>query len=233
MGHSANDEFRNKNLAYTLGYYYKKCPYANIVLVEQNTNTILKEDPRITHIKLPTNTLYNRGKGFNEGMKHVTKNNVLLIDNDCVIDPTIINSINNHLVNNVFIPYNYCIDLNKMETDHLMKTNRVIGGKSRGIKNACVGGALFISREAFDKVGGYEEFVGWGAEDECMFHKLNLMYGIARIQGEFPMFHLYHPSSASTTYLNSDFYKKNVELSNKIKSMDKSALIEYLHVKNM
>ncbi len=232
IGHSASDQYRNRNLAYTLGYYYRKCPQSKIIVVEQNTTTTIKTDSRVTHIKLAPKTLYNRGLGFNEGFKHIIGNSVLFVDNDCIIDPKILDNIKNHFTKDALIPYNLCIDLNKQETDHLIVTSKVVGGMSRGGRNNCVGGALFISSDVFKSIRGYDELIGWGGEDECMFHKLSTLYKINRVQGNFPMFHLYHPSAVSKPYLDSPAYLKNLELVNKMKAMDKDTLLEYLNPKN-
>lgn len=58
---------------------------------------------------------------------------------------------------------------------------------------ASVGGAVVVTRDAFEKVGGYDErFVGWAFEDRAFAYSLEAFYGPAlRTPG--PLYHLWHP----------------------------------------
>lgn len=58
---------------------------------------------------------------------------------------------------------------------------------------ASVGGCVVASREAFERVGGYDErFVGWAFEDRAFAYALEAFYGPApRVLG--PLYHLWHP----------------------------------------
>ena len=229
-----SDIYRERNLNYVIKYYLKKCKDSNIIIVEQNTNTEIKENERIKHIKINTNNLYNRGLGFNIGVNNTSKPYTLLIDNDCILDPKYLSVV----IKNIYelkslIPYNICVDLTQSESEYLIRTGIQTGGKSRGQKNSCVGGALFVSRDSFLKVGGYEEMYGWGCEDQIMFHKLKTLVDIARPVGNVPMFHLYHPSASTKNHLNSELYKKNLELMIKIEKMGKRELIDYLKDKSI
>jgi GT2 family glycosyltransferase len=57
-----------------------------------------------------------------------------------------------------------------------------------------VGGAVVVSRAAFEEVGGYDErFVGWGWEDTSFAIALEKLCGPqTRVPG--PLYHLWHPS---------------------------------------
>jgi hypothetical protein len=60
------------------------------------------------------------------------------------------------------------------------------------------GGLLVISREAWDKVGGYDErFIGWGHEDSALHTTLLGEAHWDRIEGR--AWHLYHPRDRTNT----------------------------------
>jgi hypothetical protein len=233
IGHHNKDIYRERNLKYVLGYYSKRCPDSNIIVVEQNSETDLKEFSSVNHVKINHGKLYNRGLGFNTGMKQVKNEMCLLVDNDCILDPKFLDNLGYYIKKSeFFIPYNIVIDLNEKETQYLISTNKIIGGASRGGNNLCVGGSLFISKKAYNHIGGYEEFYGWGGEDECLYHKGKELIGISRIAGRFPMFHMYHPSAVNNSWINSRQYKDNVSILRKIEGMNKGELLNYLKDKN-
>ena len=60
------------------------------------------------------------------------------------------------------------------------------------------GGALVIHREAWERVGGYDErFIGWGYEDSAMNISLAVTSGWELSEGQ--SYHLWHPIPNTTT----------------------------------
>lgn len=61
-------------------------------------------------------------------------------------------------------------------------------------------GCLVIPREAWLKVGGYDErFVGWGYEDNAFMVKLDRLWGPHRREDSYCC-HLWHPTPPGTTF---------------------------------
>lgn len=229
IGHLNVDRYREKNLRYTIDYYTKHCPFANIIVVEQKTKTDLSMYSNVKHIAVDGFEYYSRSFGFNEGMKYSKKELNLLVDNDCILDPIVIENIEDFLVGEVFLPYNSCIDLDEITTNTFIDTGKITSrGTVRLGHNRCYGGAMFISKRAFDYVGGYEHLVGWGCEDNIFCIKCDRLIGITRIEGEWGMFHLWHPKAYDENYIKSQLYRNNYELMLKIQSMDKNQILEYI-----
>jgi hypothetical protein len=236
IGHSASDQFRDRNLRYVISYYLRHCPGSRIIIIEQHSDTDLsefKEFKRVYYRKIDPGhpEYYSRSAGFNAGMEIVRKEMVLLVDNDCIVIPPILNNIKSIMgERRALIPYNYCKDLSQNSTDHLIKTHVALEGTDRGGgKDVCYGGAMFIYTDSYWEIGGYDEgFIGWGAEDTAFQHKAINILGLGRISGEYPMFHMWHPTASSKEWRLGEQYKKNVQLLNHIKSMDKDQLLEYV-----
>lgn len=229
IGHSKSDSFRDRNLQYVLTYYSKKCPNSKIIVVEQESVSILPNIPNLLHIKIPMVERYSRGLGFNVGSRYVEKEWMFLVDNDCILEPPVLQNIDKFIGNHgIYIPYNYCTDLSNDDTEHLVKTSKVTGGIPRGGRNACVGGCMFVKKVVYNYLGGYEDLKGWGCEDEIFQYVANTIIGIGRIEGSYELFHMWHPSSSTKEYISSEGYKKNLKILEKIKKMTYQELISYI-----
>jgi hypothetical protein len=238
IGHKSADEYRDRNLRYAISYYLKYCPGARIIIIEQHTDTDLsqfKEYKRVYYRKIDPGhpEYYSRSAGFNAGMDLVRKPKVLLVDNDCIVVPSVMNNIESIMgKRRALIPYNYCKDLTRQNTRKLIETDIALEGTDRGGgKDVCYGGAMFIDTDAYWEIGGYDEgFIGWGAEDTAFQHKAIQLIGLARIDGEYPMFHMWHPTASSVKWRLGEQYKKNVKLLDDIKAMGVEEL--KIHVSN-
>jgi len=234
IGHKSSDPYRDRNLHYVIEYYLDKAPECNVIIVEQHTDTdVSKYGERVKYIKIDTGNdeLYSRSAGYNAGMEISDKELVLLVDNDCIVVPPVMNNIKSLMgKHRALLPYNFCNDLSEKETLQLVDTSVASKGTIRGGKNVCYGGSMFVYRDAFYEIGGYDEgFMGWGAEDTAFQHKLVTLVGLGRISGEYPMFHMYHPIASSIDWRRSEGYRKNRNLLDNIKAMTKSNLLEYIN----
>jgi hypothetical protein len=74
-----------------------------------------------------------------------------------------------------------------------------------------VSGCFAISRESFEKVGGFpKEFMDWGGEDCAFWYKMETFVAQGRrLEGD--MFHLWHPTARDE---NSDRFKVNMNRMN-------------------
>ena len=240
IGHYSSDEYRHRNLIYVINYYLKQTPdTTNIIITEQFTDTPIYQyiesvqSNRIIYKKIDSNQpAYSRSIGFNEGVRLSNKDTWLLVDNDCIVSPIILNNIEQFYMGNALIPYNDCIDLDNEQTLFTIENNNINGGTSRGGENACRGGSLFINRLTFNRVGGYDPgFIGWGGEDDALFCKLYVLSKVyrPRIDRVIPMFHMWHPRSVDMNWINGEIYQNNLALLNYIKKMSASEMTNYVN----
>lgn len=73
--------------------------------------------------------------------------------------------------------------------------------------NGTVSGCLAVSRESFEKVGGFpKEFEGWGGEDCAFWYTMETFVAQGRrLAGD--MFHLWHPTARDE---NADSFRVNI-----------------------
>jgi len=200
--HSAVDVSRERNLFFVVKYYKKHLPNANIVIVEQNTETDINEINNLvgTHLKIKTEEkLFCKSLLLNEGY-NVSKNKYLIFnDNDCIIDLQIIKHFNelfNIIDNHMILPYNKgVINLTETQTLELIKDEKPFNyGALDLIRRGWVsqGGVVMISSENYYNIGGHDpRFMGWGGEDDAFFFKSNQMLGVKRTNNS--LIHMNHP----------------------------------------
>ncbi len=75
-----------------------------------------------------------------------------------------------------------------------------IGPISAEWKGATVSGIVIVSRDSFERVGGYDERIAWwGADDVCFAASMSTMCGEpVRLPGA--AYHLWHPQPLGETY---------------------------------
>jgi hypothetical protein len=90
-----------------------------------------------------------------------------------------------------------------------------------------VGGCILFNRDSFLEGGGEnEEFISFGDEDNERYYRFfTLGYKIKRIKGV--LYHINHFTGPDSSTKN-PYWKKNRELWNKIKQMNKQELLEYI-----
>lgn len=105
-------------------------------------------------------------------------------------------------------------------------TKRVLAGESApdkapvrwvypNPKSSCIA----ISRETWEKVGGYDErFSGWGWEDSSIFHACQALTGVVRLEGACS--HLWHARSPEKNPASEE-YQRNEALGRRYKAARK------------
>jgi predicted glycosyltransferase involved in capsule biosynthesis len=228
--HCAVDDYRNRNLFFVVKYYKEYLPNANIIIIEQNTETDITEinDLVNTHFKIKTEEpLFCKSLLLNEGY-NISKNKLLIFnDNDCILHPNIMYNINGlidiwnkHLI----LPYNRpVINLNEYQTINLIKKHKDFSyGALDLIKRPFQsnGGIVMISSENYYNIGGHDpRFIGWGGEDDAFFVKGKNVLGLVRL--DYDLVHMNHSKGvndgASNPHYpdNFNFYKEYLDIDNK------------------
>lgn len=200
--HSAVDLSRNRNLFYVVKYIKKHLPTANIIIVEQNTQTDITEINKLVkvHLKLKLKEkLFCKSYLLNEGYNISSGKYLIFNDNDCILDVRILqqfNSLFDVLDKHMILPYNRpVINLTENQTNNLINDDMPFNyGALDLIRRGWVsqGGIVMISSENYYKIGGHDpRFIGWGGEDDAFFFKSRHMLGVVRTNND--LIHLNHP----------------------------------------
>jgi GT2 family glycosyltransferase len=172
------------------------------IVVEQDEKPLIQvELPSwVRYIHAPcseSGVLYNRSLAFNEGARRAKGKVLILHDND-LLPPV-------QYAAESFRKYQdgyavsqlkrFILYLVQSSTQQVCAPQASIAGSDceQVLENACGGGSIAASAEAYWAIGGMdEEFVGWGGEDGEFWGRCQTLnvwaYGI------FPMIHLWHAS---------------------------------------
>ena len=218
---------RLRNLNYTIAYYRKHLPEAELIVVEQDSRTDLGN--RVDkHLYINTgNDFYSRSRGFNEGYNVSTGDYIIMADGDCLLDTSFFEKIHNYYAqfdSYFVIPYsNPVYYLSKEETEGFISTGQDNTGnnqtrKTEALKNAS-GGIGIVSAENFYRVGGFDpRFKGWGVEDDAFNNKC-IGLGLQSKRLDHQMVHLHHADSFqggenygyNVMVYNTDYAKKSAK----------------------
>jgi predicted glycosyltransferase involved in capsule biosynthesis len=145
----------------------------------------------------------NKSKAVNLAAKKATKEVLVIADADVIYDPEIIvKSIS--LLNKAacVVPFTEVYNIERTATERLLKTEpkwpidvKFEESTKKSIYPGFAGKLIVISKEIFEKVGGFDErFIGWGGEDDAFSLAVKTICGkLVNIKGE--IYHLWHPVS--------------------------------------
>jgi predicted glycosyltransferase involved in capsule biosynthesis len=199
-----NSKLRERNLFFTLNYYKKYLPSAEIIVVEQNTHTDFTPvyDKIDKYLKIKTkDNLFSKALLFNSGYNLSRTKYIITADADCIIDKNVLENIedyyeyfNNHFV----LPYsNHVYYLSETETEYFINNDESNISQNQNKNTDSIrgasGGIGIMSSVNFYKVGGFDErFKGWGAEDDAFYNKCSVM-GVPPYRIPYDLIHLHHP----------------------------------------
>jgi predicted glycosyltransferase involved in capsule biosynthesis len=234
IAHHNENNYRERNLNEIIKYYLDIIPSdTNIIIVEQETETTLPEDPRIIHIKEKYDTKYFwKAKLLNRGVAACDKEAFCVVDSDAIISKEAIDhlsTLNSDF--NMMFPYNKVKMLNEGETRIWIKNRKIpktIDESYQKYPMCYTGFFMVMSKSNYDLVGGFdEEYIGWGGEDDAMVIKTNRLSNITEMPFESLVMHMYHPRKDNTEYLASDRFKTNEIYTYAMKVMPKAILESY------
>jgi len=222
---------RRRNLKVALSVINSYFNDIEIIVVEQDESSKI-DLSRYCHIKkvfIPNKGLFNRSWAFNVAVKNTDKQVFIFADIDFIIKKeAFLASLD--AINKGFItvrPYSQVVEMSKEDSEELAKTLKLscLKGNYSQVGFNFSSGILFMTREAYNIVGGWDEcFEGWGAEDDVFTDKIRRT-GIQSVVINIPAFHQFHPVTGKKANPN---YESNLTHMNKFFQKNNEQLIQYI-----
>jgi predicted glycosyltransferase involved in capsule biosynthesis len=254
IGHKQNSEERKDNLKFLINYYnnmlIKEKIEFEILIVEQDVSS--KIDFPIKNGRVffcYNNGEYNRAWSLNIGVVNSKYDSVLCLDNDIILPlDTFLNGLDQINKNkNIYVPYEYFLDMNKDVTSSFKQNldfNYLKSELRKGITDRYnwvssdnqykFGGCFFTNKNFYVSISGMDENCrGWGAEDEAFFFKYSKVLEHYKKDWKprsktHEIYHLYHDRINMAWVGQQEFYKKNVSIMEKIRNMSYDNLMLYI-----
>ena len=228
---------RYSNLQTILKYYHERLPDLEIILVEEDSESKLKDiPPWVNHVFVKNSGSFNQGWAVNTAAKISKRPIGASVCNDAIIKWYAFFRAEEEVLKNhyaCYIPYHRFYDFNQQQTEDF-KRNFVFRNNENVLEERYhnrpdalrAGGIIFFDREALLNIGGFNEnFRGWGAEDdEYAFRckSLGLFGQVENLDKKFynaswNLYHLYHSTTVDHKNGNNDS-KVNRDLYSKILS---------------
>lgn len=220
-------------------------PELIVVIVEQDAVPRLEGElphPRAQHVFAYNPGPFNKSWGLNLGVRVVRAPWLMFTDADIVLGRALEEASNLLAAGYVVVkPYVRILDLDEAETGRVRDgdfdwvperaTERLTDREARGEFPPFAGGAVMMTQQVYDRVGGWDErFLGWGGEDDAMSYVLER----ARVPGTQldlrPAVHLHHPRDRSETS-GQPHYRANLALLSEYQSMSDEELARFLEIR--
>jgi hypothetical protein len=191
---------REGNLARVLGWL-KSFPDLDVLVVEQDNMRRFRPPPGVRHVFAHSTGPYNRSWGFNMAYRESSSPYLIFGDSDIIMrGHEFLSALEAAESLDVLSPYSSVLDLERgevdLELDDLAKIARPGRGEGDNQRVNLCGGVVVFSREAFERVGGWDEdFVGWGGEDDMMTFKVEAA-GLRSASMPYRSYHLWHHRSS-------------------------------------
>jgi hypothetical protein len=190
---------REANLARVLGWL-KSFPDLDVLVVEQDNMSRFRPPPGVRHVFARSAGPYNRSWGFNMAYRESSSPYLVFGDSDIIMrGHEFLSALEAAESLDVLSPYSSVLDLERGEgglgLDDLAKIARAGRGEGDNQRINLCGGVVVFSRDAFERVGGWDEdFVGWGGEDDMMTFKVEAA-GLKAASMPYRCYHLWHHRS--------------------------------------
>lgn len=176
----------------------QRFPAIQIIASEQDTQKRIGDLGPVDHILVPPNSpgdQFNKSAAFNMGVKHARNKCCVLHDADMIVHDNYTNLIVDQLDRHdschicSYVSYLDINSTNVLNSTGILDRNSV---NSTHVINYFEGGSIGITREAYFKIGGFDEkFVGYGVED-CEFYERMSKCSNFREERSVTLIHLAH-----------------------------------------
>jgi GT2 family glycosyltransferase len=214
INHQALKQDRNKNLEIVIQHIKLNFPFFELVVIEQSPS--LEFDYKNTDkvLKFKNDGYFLRCHGFNIGYRNTDADVLVFADNDILLNPESLNEAIENVIKNKgsASPYNVVYDLK--EDDFKTVINFPLEFKCLNRVSRCgfyAGGVVILHREAFEKLGGWDErFIGWGGEDDQFYTKIKKLEIPVFVNKSSIAYHLHHTRIHDSG--NNPNYSNNVKV---------------------
>lgn len=181
------------------------------VVVEQDQDSHLSDLPGNTvHLHLPHpdgDERWHKCFAFNEGVKRARGSIVVCHDGDLLVPENYLDVINEHLIRRqqqVVYPQRFLYYLSESTTGKMVSERSTEALRHETpvmVKQNWTGGTLAITKDAYERVGGFDEsFTGWTGEDREFYDRCHALNGW--FFGYVPFLHLWHPPQSGRANLD-------------------------------
>jgi hypothetical protein len=178
------------------------------IVVEQDERSCVENLPgntRYVHAPHPSeNENWHKCFAFNCGVRKARGQIVICHDADILVPTRYLEVIHHHLIRGgqeVVYPQRFLFYLDQETTSAILRTNDLSGLESAvpdAVKQNWTGGTLAITKQAYWKIGGFDErFTNWAGEDREFYDRCQVLDGW--FFGYVPFLHLWHEPQAGRT----------------------------------
>jgi glycosyltransferase involved in cell wall biosynthesis len=204
------------------------------IVVEQNKRKEAEFPSCVRHIHLPHPTDaegWYKSWAFNVGVAAAKADIVVCHDGDILVPDSYEREITRHLRDGGYEAVHlqrFLFCLGSTDTQDLLSAGVLARNVTpERVRQNWQGGTLAIRKDAFEKIGGYDErFVGWGGEDNEFYDRCRILRNWRF--GYLPFVHLWHPPQAEKVSLDSC---GNLDLLNRLLEISKEERIAALKSK--
>lgn len=217
LGDDEADTSRQDNMRHLVRYLQTTYPGAfDILLVEQDKTQKLGQDDVLDTCRyefLYNPNAYNRGWLYNVAAKHYTQAKVVgFLDTDVIPGGNFLDCILDCFADfDVISPNRNLFYASDAQTEEFRRTGQFghFPVTKAAIKNptTLAGGMLVVNRDAFLRIGGFEQYVGYGCEDRALDVTMFALLPHERIRMDSEAyFHQSHPLVESERAYFRDIY---------------------------
>lgn len=199
----------------------------DVILIEQDTHSKISHlNLKARHIFLKTDKPYNKSWAFNVATNLAKSDIIVFADSDLIMRPEdFIEGLKLLEQFDMVNPYKSVIDLNPQEStvkmEDMVKIDRAGRGETDHQKVPICGGICMFRKDSIMRIGGWnEDFIGWGAEDDFVSHKVQQFLNWKQLDHK--CYHLFH----GRTQPDAQSYQRNLQLLQHLVNLPKQELIK-------